>query len=171
MFIPSYLSVKTTQTEHLTVHVFRSNRKLALVFMAVFVVAGLIGAFRTLLHDENPAYLIIALVSLVTVVIFSFFLALSVVIRIDHTAKTVDVIKKFFSIRYLNRHMPLEKIKNLVYKKEIVYIQGGGLAPKSSLYIEYDEGGVLLFTGDRWLAPLGKDLAQEMNIEFESDEE
>lgn len=165
MYTPSYLSEKRIEEGARVTHVFTMNTFVYNTFFLLFVITGTIGLTRAFMGTENPAYLVVGVVSVVAVLILAFFRTLTVFLVIDQANGMFEITKTILSFAYKKEYMPLSSIEHIQYKKTISYNEGMA-THKSYLIIHGDGKEIVLFTGDSALIPFGKDLAAELHTQF-----
>lgn len=165
MYTPSYISVERLDADKSTTYIFTSNRFVVNTLSVLFVITGAVGFYRTLAGTENPAPMIVSIVSVVAALILAFFRTLTVFLIIDQASGMFEIKKTMLSFAYKKEYMPLSSIDHIQYKKTISYYEGAA-THKSHLIIRGDGKEVLLFTGDAALIPFGKDLAAELHTQF-----
>ncbi len=162
MRTPSYLEVTTQNGEKEIIHRIRHSRFILGIFILLFGITGIVGAGFALSGTDNPAYLIVSIVSGIIVVFSLLYLGFDATIRIDTGAGILEITKTYFSRKYRQEQLFLKEIEKVLYE-ESPYIEG---SRKSYLSIVDTRGKHLLFTGDSWLKKLGEDLAKELGCEF-----
>lgn len=165
MYTPSYLSVKRSDEKNRTTFVFQANVLVCSVFIVLFTITGLVGFSFAFAGTDNPAYGIVGIVSVITVLAFCFYRSLSVILTVDSDKGILTLCKKILTFQYRGTQLSLTGIESVTYEKKIQYMNGTS-TPKSYLFLVGGGDEILLFTGDSALKLFGEDLAKELNTQF-----